>query len=343
MLGLRRLPRHRRPAALHPGRREQHPHTPQDRRGLLPISPAERADAPAYQPGHGRRGATASPSRRRPDGAAEAGLGLRPSLHVLRDPGLSRLVRLAAPLRRARRGALAGRRRASASCSWSAENSTSYGKDLGDLRLLETLLPELAAVDGVERVRVSYLQPAETRPGLVTAIASTPGVAPYFDLSFQHASGPVLRRMRRFGDAEAFLGLLDQARARRPRPERGRTSSSASRGDRATTSRSCATSSAEARLDAIGIFGYSDEDGTEAERLRRQARRGRDRRAGRARDRAGRGAHRPARRGADRRDRRGAGRVRRGRRRRGTRGAPGAGGRRVDRCWTGLVGPRGGR
>ena len=56
-----------------------------------------------------------------------------------------------------------------------SENSTSYGKDLGDLRLLETLLPELAAVDGVERVRVSYLQPAETRPGLVTAIATHPG------------------------------------------------------------------------------------------------------------------------------------------------------------------------
>ena len=53
-----------------------------------------------------------------------------------------------------------------------SENSTSYGKDLGDLRLLETLLPELAAVEGVERVRVSYLQPAETRPGLITAIAA---------------------------------------------------------------------------------------------------------------------------------------------------------------------------
>ena len=56
-----------------------------------------------------------------------------------------------------------------------SENSTSYGKDLGDLRLLETLLPELAAIDGVERVRVSYLQPAETRPGLIEAIATTPG------------------------------------------------------------------------------------------------------------------------------------------------------------------------
>src|SRR5680860_1078579 len=58
-----------------------------------------------------------------------------------------------------------------------SENSTSYGKDLGDLRLLETMLPELADVDGVERVRVSYLQPAETRPGLDAAIADTPGEA----------------------------------------------------------------------------------------------------------------------------------------------------------------------
>ena len=52
-----------------------------------------------------------------------------------------------------------------------SENSTSYGKDLGDLHALETLLPQLAAVDGIERVRVSYLQPAELRPSLLEAIA----------------------------------------------------------------------------------------------------------------------------------------------------------------------------
>ena len=56
-----------------------------------------------------------------------------------------------------------------------SENSTSYGKDLGDLRLLETLLPRLAAVPGVDRVRVSYLQPAEVRPGLIEVMTSTPG------------------------------------------------------------------------------------------------------------------------------------------------------------------------
>ena len=97
-----------------------------------------------------------------------------------------------------------------------SENSTSYGKDLGDIRLLESLLPDIAALDGVARVRVSYLQPAEMRPGLVEAMTSTPGVLPYFDLSFQHASATVLRRMRRFGDTERFLELVATVRAAAP-------------------------------------------------------------------------------------------------------------------------------
>ncbi len=116
----------------------------------------------------------------------------------------------------------------------------------------------------MERVRVSYLQPAETRPGLVTAIATTPGVAPYFDLSFQHASGPLLRRMRRFGDPESFLALLEQIRAQAP--EAG-VRSNFIVGFPGETEDDLATLCSfleEARLDAIGVFGYSDEDGTEA-------------------------------------------------------------------------------
>lgn len=145
-----------------------------------------------------------------------------------------------------------------------SENSTSYGKDLGDLRLLETLLPELAAVEGVERVRVSYLQPAETRPGLVAAIAGTTGVAPYFDLSFQHASATVLRRMRRFGDPESFLGLLAQIRAQAPLAG---VRSNVIVGFPGETEDDLATLCdflVAARMDVTGVFGYSDEDGTEA-------------------------------------------------------------------------------
>ena len=145
-----------------------------------------------------------------------------------------------------------------------SENSTSYGKDLGDLRLLETLLPELAGIDGVERVRVSYLQPAETRPGLIEAIATTPGVTPYFDLSFQHASNAVLRRMRRFGDPESFLGLLGQVRALAPAAG---VRSNVIVGFPGETERDLEILTdflVAARMDVTGVFGYSDEDGTEA-------------------------------------------------------------------------------
>jgi len=145
-----------------------------------------------------------------------------------------------------------------------SENSTSYGKDLGDLRSLEKLLPDLAAVDGIERIRVSYLQPAELRPSLLAAIADTPGVAPYFDLSFQHASEPVLRRMKRFGNTESFLGILSQARA--IAPEAGARSNVivGFPGETEDDVEELARFLTEARLDLVGVFGYSDEDGTDA-------------------------------------------------------------------------------
>jgi len=148
-----------------------------------------------------------------------------------------------------------------------SENSTSYGKDVGDLRLLEKLLPELAAVPGISRVRVSYLQPAELRPGLIEVMTSTPGVAPYFDLSFQHASGRVLRAMRRFGDAERFCALIEQIR--RLAPEAGIRSNFivGFPGETDDELGELRQFLVDAGLDAIGIFGYSDEDGTEAATL----------------------------------------------------------------------------
>jgi MiaB/RimO family radical SAM methylthiotransferase len=145
-----------------------------------------------------------------------------------------------------------------------SENSTSYGKDLGDLQALERLLPRLASVPGIVRVRVSYLQPAEVRPTLLDAIASTPGVAAYFDVSFQHAAEPLLRRMRRFGGTDRFLDLIGSIRDRVPEAGvrsnfivgfPGETEADVAELERFLTA---------ARLDAIGIFGYSDEEGTEA-------------------------------------------------------------------------------
>jgi ribosomal protein S12 methylthiotransferase len=145
-----------------------------------------------------------------------------------------------------------------------SENSTSYGKDLGDLRLLETVLPELAKVDKLDWVRVSYLQPAEVRPGLIEVMTSTPGLVPYFDLSFQHASGPVLRRMRRFGDRARFTELIERIRVLSPAAGVRSNFIVGFPGETTDDLRELELFLSEARLDAIGVFGYSDEDGTEA-------------------------------------------------------------------------------
>jgi tRNA A37 methylthiotransferase MiaB len=123
------------------------------------------------------------------------------------------------------------------------------------------------AIDGIARVRVSYLQPAEVRPGLVDVMTSTDGVAPYFDLSFQHASGPVLRAMRRFGDRRRFLDLIELIRSKRPDAGVRSNFIVGFPGETAADLTELELFLSEARLDAIGIFGYSDEDGTEAATL----------------------------------------------------------------------------
>lgn len=247
-------------------------HVPHDRRTLLPITPTSRRAAPVSIPGHGevdpRTPAHLRPVlRRRLEGGPVASLKLASGCD-------RRCAFCAIPTFR---GAFVSRTpdEILAEAEWLAgegvreivlvsENSTSYGKDLGDPGALEKLLPQLATVRGVVRVRVSYLQPAEVRPALVETIAATEGVAPYFDLSFQHSSESVLRRMRRFGSTERFLALLDSVRA--ITPESGARSNviigfpGENRADFAELERFLS----EARLDAIGVFDYSDEDGTEA-------------------------------------------------------------------------------
>ncbi|GIE93551.1 30S ribosomal protein S12 methylthiotransferase RimO [Paractinoplanes rishiriensis] len=247
-------------------------HTPRDRRELLPITPVQRRSADVVVPGH------ATVDKHTP-------AHLRQVLRRRLDAGPVASLKLASGCDRrcsfcaipSFRGAFVSRdpQELLAEAEWLAksgvrelvlvsENSTSYGKDLGDPRLLDKLLPQLAAVPGIVRVRASYLQPAETRPGLVEVIAGTPGVAAYYDLSFQHSSEPVLRRMRRFGSTERFLELLDSAR--RLAPEAGARSNFivGFPGETRADVDELVRFLTEARLDAIGVFDYSDEDGTEA-------------------------------------------------------------------------------
>ncbi len=242
------------------------PHTPRDRRTLLPISPVDRTAA-----------VTAPDARPIPghDWLRRKRLATGPVAALKLASGCDRRCSFCAiPTFR---GAFVSRTPAEvlAEAHWLAgqgvreivlvsENSTSYGKDLGDLRSLEKLLPQLAAIDGIARIRVAYLQPAELRPGLLDVIATTPGVSPYFDLSFQHSSPTLLRRMRRFGGTEDFLRIIE--RARELAPDAGfRTNvilgfPGETEDDVAELERFLVAG----RLDAIGVFGYSDEEGTEA-------------------------------------------------------------------------------
>ncbi len=261
-------------------------HEPRDRRRLLPLAPAGRPGAPhPHVPGHGMPG-TGSAIPDLPPGMAPASgprtvrrrLGGGPVAPLKIASGCDRRCSFCAIP--AFRGAFLSRppEDVIAEAGWLAghgvaelllvsENSTSYGKDLGQLALLDELLPALAAVPGIARVRVSYLQPAEVRPGLVTVMTSTPGVAPYFDLSFQHASGSVLRAMRRFGDTDRFCALIDQIR--NACPDAGIRSNFivGFPGETANDLAELERFLSLARLDAIGIFGYSDEEGTEAASL----------------------------------------------------------------------------
>jgi MiaB/RimO family radical SAM methylthiotransferase len=145
-----------------------------------------------------------------------------------------------------------------------SENSTSYGKDLGDLRLLESLLPAIGEGTEISRVRVAYLQPAEVRPDLIRVMATTPVVAPYFDLSFQHASPALLRRMKRFGGEEQFLDLISSIREVSPHAGIRSNVIIGFPGESEEDFDTLLRFLERAKLDAVGVFAYSDEEGTEA-------------------------------------------------------------------------------
>ncbi len=240
----------------------EHPaaHTPRDRRTLQPVAPTARSSDLAVLPGH---------------------IGMRRRL----EEGPVASVKLASGCDRrctfcaipSFRGSFVSRRPTDIvnEVDWLvgqgvlevnlvSENSTSYGKDFGDLRLLESLLADLAGTQGLERVRVAYLQPAEMRPDLIQLVASTVGVAPYFDLSFQHASPDVLRRMRRFGGSDDFLRLIDQIREANPAAAIRSNFIVGFPGETPADFDMLIEFLNLAQLDAIGVFGYSDEEGTEA-------------------------------------------------------------------------------
>ena len=142
-----------------------------------------------------------------------------------------------------------------------AQDLASYGRDQGrGERSLVPLLGELA--DVVDRVRLLYLYPSELNDALIDAICET-GV-PYFDLSLQHVSRPLVRRMRRWGDGERYLERIHAIREREPDAAFRSNFIVGYPGETEADHDELLAFVGEAQLDWCGFFRYSAEDGTYA-------------------------------------------------------------------------------
>ena len=144
-----------------------------------------------------------------------------------------------------------------------SENTTSWGKDLpGGRGLQPTLLRELAAIDGLDRIRLMYLQPAELTLPLLEAMAEVPKVAPYFDLSLQHVSAPVVKAMARSGDPDRFGALIERIRGLAPDAVFRSNFILGFPGETDDDVAALEDFLGTHVLDWVGLFTFSEEDGT---------------------------------------------------------------------------------
>ena len=141
-----------------------------------------------------------------------------------------------------------------------AQDLASYGRDVGRKGAIVALVEAVAAQ--VDRVRLLYLYPSELDDRLVDTICAT-GV-PYFDLSLQHASKPLLRRMRRWGDGGRFLGRIDGIRRREPTAAFRSSFIVGYPGETEEDHDVLLRFVEDAQLDWAGFFAYSREEGTHA-------------------------------------------------------------------------------
>lgn len=142
-----------------------------------------------------------------------------------------------------------------------AQDLASFGRDQGrGERGIVPLVEEVA--QRVARVRLLYLYPSDLTDRLVDAICDT-GV-PYFDLSLQHVSPPLLRRMRRWGDGERFLGRIADIRRREPEAAFRSNFIVGYPGETEADHDRLLRFVEDAQLDWCGFFSFSREDGTYA-------------------------------------------------------------------------------
>ncbi len=145
-----------------------------------------------------------------------------------------------------------------------AQDSTSFGKDLPGRPRLAELLRTLDGVDGLDWIRALYVYPTAVTDELVEVLASGKRVLPYVDVPLQHASDGVLRAMRRGTGAEHQRRLLEKLRAGIPDLTLRTTFIVGFPGETDADFEELCDFVREARFDRVGIFRYSDEEGTAA-------------------------------------------------------------------------------
>ena len=149
------------------------------------------------------------------------------------------------------------------------QDTTCYGEDLG-LRIngepagLAMLLDAVAVLPGLKWLRFLYAYPNKVTTRLLETMARHETIAKYLDVPLQHASPSVLKRMKRGGTAEVFLRLIEKARAIVPGIVLRSTFIVGFPGETAEDFNELAEFVAEAKLDWLGVFCYSDEEGAAA-------------------------------------------------------------------------------
>lgn len=164
------------------------------------------------------------------------------------------------------------------------QDITAYGRDLEGPETIADVVNAVAGLDGVAWLRLMYAQPDGVSDELLTAMAENPNVCHYLDMPLQHASKPVLRAMRRSGDAEAYLTLLARIRAALPGVVLRTTVITGFPGETRADVSVLLRFLEEARFDYVGVFPYSTEEGTAAALMEQVPPKTRRARAQRVRD-----------------------------------------------------------
>lgn len=145
-----------------------------------------------------------------------------------------------------------------------AQDLAAYGRDIGAPGGLAELLAFVAGAEGLRSIRLLYLHPREINEALLGEIVTNPIVTPYFDLSLQHASRPLLRKMKRPGDGERHLGLIGRIRHLEENAALRSSFIVGFPGETESHVEELADFLEEASLDWAGFFPYSAEPGTPA-------------------------------------------------------------------------------